>query len=120
MIHLYGISNCNTVKKARTWFTEHHIDTEFHDFKKQPPTEENIRFWLTQIPKEILINRKGTTWRKLDAQQQQNILASNDYVITMMLQQPSIIKRPVVIFDQKVIAGFDENNYQTLFSCYSK
>ena len=116
MIKLYGINNCNTVKKARLWLTHHHIDFEFIDFKKLPPQKEDIQFWLKNIPREILINRKGTTWRKLSENEQSKVLLSDEEAITVMLSYPSIIKRPILIFEQNVIIGFDENQYQTLFT----
>ena len=66
MIELYGITNCDTVKKARNWLAENNIVYEFSDFKKNAPSEAVIRQWLEQVPLEILFNKRGTTWRKLD------------------------------------------------------
>lgn len=65
MTVLYGIPNCDTVKKARVWLQEHGVEYEFSDFKKQPPTEGDIRAWLADVPSDTLLNRRGTTWRKL-------------------------------------------------------
>lgn len=111
-IRIYGISQCNTVKKARQWLQEHKIDAEFIDFKKTPPTATDIQFWLTQIPKETLINRKGTTWRQLSATDQQDALCSNEAAIQLMMNQPSVIKRPVLINNnQRVLVGFDAAKY---------
>ncbi|NUE66898.1 MULTISPECIES: Spx/MgsR family RNA polymerase-binding regulatory protein [Snodgrassella] len=110
-IRIYGISQCNTVKKARQWLAEQHINAEFIDFKKIPPTVADIQFWLTQIPKETLINRKGTTWRKLSTSEQQNALSSDEAAINLMINQPSVIKRPVLVNNQRVLVGFDAQQY---------
>lgn len=114
-IKIYGISQCNTVKKARQWLDENHIVAEFIDFKKQPPTQNDIEFWLTQIPKEVLINRRGTTWRKLSSEEQQAALVSDQRAIDLMLAQPSIIKRPVLIHNNKITIGFDPQRYTEIF-----
>ncbi|PIT51343.1 Spx/MgsR family RNA polymerase-binding regulatory protein [Snodgrassella alvi] len=110
-IRIYGIGQCSTVKKARQWLAEQHISAEFIDFKKTPPVTTDIQFWLTQIPKEILINRKGTTWRKLSTNEQQNALSSNEAAINLMINQPSVIKRPVLVNNQRVLVGFDAQQY---------
>ncbi|MDF7675930.1 Spx/MgsR family RNA polymerase-binding regulatory protein [Neisseriaceae bacterium ESL0693] len=116
MIKLYGIANCNTVKKARLWLKAQGIDAEFIDFKKIPPTKQDIQFWLTHLPKETLINRKGTTWRKLTQTEQQQAFMSDEEAIEIMLTHPSIIKRPVLIVDDTVTAGFNEQHYADLFT----
>ncbi|PIT52130.1 hypothetical protein BHC44_07745 [Snodgrassella alvi] len=110
-IRIYGISQCNTVKKARQWLAEQHTNAEFIDLKKIPPTAADIQFWLTQIPKETLINRKGTTWRKLSTSEQQDALSSDQAAINLMINQPSVIKRPVLVNNQRVVVGFDTQQY---------
>lgn len=114
MIKLYGIANCSTVKKARFWLEAQHINTDFIDFKKVPPTEENIQFWLTQVPKEILINRKGITWRKLTQEEQQLAQSHDSGAIKIMCTYPSVIKRPVLVTSKTVTVGFDESAYSDL------
>jgi arsenate reductase (glutaredoxin) len=112
---LYGIPNCNTVKKAREWLATHKIDYEFHDFKKQGISPETLQHWLTQTPYEKLINRNGLTWRGLD-DSTKNSIVDNTSAIALMCNKTSLIKRPVLEKDGKIMAlGFSEPEYQTLF-----
>lgn len=118
-ITLYGIPNCDTVKKARGWLAEQQLPVQFHDFKKQGLQPEVIKHWLQQIPLDLLINRKGTTWRALT--DQQKALADNpDSAIDLMLANPSVIKRPVLqITTGRAVryeVGFKADHYQQLFS----
>lgn len=113
---LYGIPNCNTVKKARDWLDANNIAYEFHDFKKQGLDEATIQNWLTQYPWEKLINRAGLTWRGLDDATKSGII-DNASAITLMQAKTSVIKRPVLVEDGKVLClGFDENAYKETFS----
>ena len=106
MIILYGIPNCETVKKARTWLSEHGQIHTFHDFKKQGVPPEQLARW-TQAPGwEKLLNRKGTTWRKLDAQAQAAVVDGAS-AQSLMLANPSMIKRPVVDWGKDITVGFD-------------
>lgn len=111
---LYGIPNCNTVKKARTWLTEIGIAIPFHDFKKQGVNEELLKAWLKQISWEKLVNRQGTTWRKL-TDEAKAAVCDEASAIRLMLEKSSVIKRPVLEMDGKIILGFDEATYQSLF-----
>ena len=95
MIKLYGIPNCDTVKRARAWLAEHGRPHEFHDFKKQGVPPERLAAWVQALGREPLLNRKGTTWRKLDAASQA-AAADAPSAQALMLAQPSVIKRPVV------------------------
>ncbi|MBF1291651.1 MAG: ArsC family reductase [Neisseria sicca] len=115
MIQLYGIPNCDTVKKARKWLEEHGVDFQFVDFKKSPPQVDTISKWLEQIPLEVLLNKRGTTWRKLD-EQAQAAAATTDGAVRLMAEQPSIIKRPVLEKEGRFFVGFSEENYQEIFS----
>lgn len=106
MIILYGIPNCDTVKKARAHLAAQNITYIFHDFKKQGMPEARMDAWLQAVGWELLLNRKGTTWRKLDAALQQSVVDSNS-AKTVMLANPSAIKRPVIEWlDGKVTVGF--------------
>jgi len=111
---LYGIPNCNTVKKARTWLTENGIDISFHDFKKQGVSEELLKIWVKQVSWEKLVNRQGTTWRQLP-DEAKDAVCDETSAIRLMLEKSSVIKRPVLEMDGKIILGFDEAIYQTLF-----
>lgn len=111
---LYGIPNCTTVKKARAWLTENSIAIPFHDFKKQGVSEEMLKTWLKKISWEKLVNRQGTTWRQL-SDESKTTVCDEISAINLMLEKSSVIKRPVLEIDNKIILGFDEAIYQTLF-----
>ena len=112
MITVYGIPNCDTVKKARAWLTEHGVAHQFHDFKKQgvPPSE--LATWLEHLGWETLLNRKGTTWRQLDAAEQAAV-QDQASAQALMLAQSSVIKRPVVAWPHgQFTVGFDAPAWQ--------
>jgi Spx/MgsR family transcriptional regulator len=104
---LYGIPNCDTVKKARAWLVEHDVAYAFHDFKKAGVPEDRLEAWLQAAGWETLLNRKGTMWRKLsDAQRAAVVDAAS--ARELMLEVPSVIKRPVVEWpDGRISVGFD-------------
>ena len=107
MVTLYGIPNCDTVKKARAWLTEHGKSHEFHDFKKHgvPPAE--LERWADVVGWESLLNRKGTTWRQLNSDAQLAVVDSAS-AQALMRAQPSVIKRPVLDWGSgDVTVGFD-------------
>jgi arsenate reductase len=103
-ITVYGIPNCDSVKKARVWLTDHGVDYVFHDFKKQGVPPEAVDQWLKHVSWDVLVNRKGTTWRKLDAALQASVVDSAS-ARALMLEHASVIKRPVVVKGQAVIVG---------------
>lgn len=115
MITVFGIPNCDTVKKARTWLTLHGIEHQFHDFKKQGVPEAALDLWLTHLGWEPLVNRKGTTWRKLD-EATRNQVTNATSARALVLDQPSVIKRPVVDWGQarptSLTVGFDPTEWQ--------
>ncbi len=111
---LYGIPNCNTVRKARAWLAENHIDAQFHDFKKDGASATLINSWLEQVPWEKLVNRAGMTWRGLSDAAKAGI-QDNPSALRLMLEKPSVIKRPVLVNDEKILClGFDETVYGKL------
>ena len=113
MIRLYGIPNCDTVKKARTWLAAQNIEVEFHDFKKHGLSAELTQSWLKQAPWEQLINRKGLTWRGLS--EEQKTIADNTAAQHLMQDKTSVIKRPLLEQDGKLLhIGFDEAAYAKL------
>ncbi len=113
---LYGIPNCGTVKKARDWLAQHNVAAEFHDFKKQGLDEATAQNWLQQADHNTLINRKGMTWRKLSDERKQQI-NDNASALTLMLEQTSVIKRPLLVSDGKLLqVGFDAAAYAALFN----
>jgi Spx/MgsR family transcriptional regulator len=106
MTTLYGISNCDTVKKARDWLTEHHVSYNFHDFKKQGVPTELLTGWIKAVGLDKLINRKGPTWRKLDAALRASVVDAAS-ATAVMLDHASVIKRPVVVWANGAITvGF--------------
>lgn len=94
MLTVYGIPNCSTVKKARAWLKAQGLPHVFHDFKKQGVPPQQLDQWVAAIGWEALVNRQGTTWRKLDESRRQSI-ADAIAGKTLMLEYPSVIKRPV-------------------------
>lgn len=101
---VYGIPNCDSVKKARTWMDEHAVPYVFHDFKKQGVPPDALDFWLSQVGWEVLVNRKGTTWRKLEPELQAKVVDVAS-ARALMLANPSVIKRPVVEMGDTVMVG---------------
>jgi Spx/MgsR family transcriptional regulator len=113
MVRLYGIPNCDTMKKARQWLANHKVAYEFHDYKKEGVDEKRLRRWVAQVGWEKLLNRRGMMWRKLDDATKAEIDETS--AIRIMLETPSIIKRPVLEQGKKLHVGFKEAEYQALF-----
>ena len=112
---LYGIPNCNTVKKARNWLENNGIGYNFHDFKKLGISQQLLENWLSQIPREKLINRAGLTWRGLDDATKAGIF-DNASASALMQAKTSLIKRPIAEKNGKILhLGFDEAVYKELF-----
>jgi arsenate reductase (glutaredoxin) len=111
---LYGIPNCDTVKKARVWLDTHAISYTFHDFKKAGIDANLVNDWLANIGWETLVNRKGTTWRALSDARKASVTDPRS-AAAMMLESPSVIKRPVLSVDGWIHVGFTAENYQQIF-----
>jgi Spx/MgsR family transcriptional regulator len=103
-ITVYGIPNCDSVKKVRVWLSDHGVDYVFHDFKKQGVPPEALDLWLQQVSWDILVNRKGTTWRKLDPDLQATVVDTAS-ARALMLAHASVIKRPVLVKGHAVVVG---------------
>lgn len=116
MYTVYGIPNCDTVKKALTWLDAHKIPYTFHNYKKQGITAAKLKNWSKQTGWESLLNRKGTTWRKLDPEVQASI-TSEKTALQLLAENTSAIKRPLIENpDGKVTAlGFDPASYEQAF-----
>ena len=114
MITLYGIPNCDTVRKARRWLDAQGIAYRFHDFRKDGLDEQSLRAWVDELGWEALLNRSGTTWRSAPEALRSGIGA--DQAIAFMLQMPAAIKRPVLDTGRERVVGFSEPRYQLLFS----
>ena len=113
MITIYGIPNCDTIKKARKWLQQNNVDYQFHDYKKQGVPEDRLRQWVKTLGWEVLLNKRGTTWRKLPEEIKANVNEAK--AIQIMLDNPSIIKRPVLDKDGRLLVGFKEADYAELF-----
>ena len=112
---VYGIKNCNTVKSALDWLKKNKIEFDFHDYKSKGITEAKLKAWSKQVGWESLVNKRGTTWRQLDEAIQKKI-TTEKAAIALMLEKTSVIKRPLIEEDGKVLAlGFDEGVYKSTF-----
>ena len=113
IITLYGIPNCDTVKKARNWLSSHQLDSQFIDFKRLGVPEDRLDVWLEALGSSALINARGITWRKLDETTRANATDARG-ARALMLAQPSVIKRPVVEWaNGEISVGFDEENWRS-------
>ena len=101
---MHGIANCDTIKKAKKWLTEAGIDFQFRDYKKQPPSLEELASWSALVGWEILLNKRGTTWRKLDPALHEDLDESK--ALQLLADNPSMIKRPLLIKDGNALVGF--------------
>jgi arsenate reductase len=109
---LYGIKNCDTMKKAWTWLDSHGVAYDFHDYKKAGIDRATLEGWVKQLGWEVLLNRSGTTFKKLAEADKQGIDAAK--AVDLMLAQPSMIKRPVLAKDGKLYVGFKADTYAEL------
>jgi Spx/MgsR family transcriptional regulator len=114
---MYGIPNCDTIKKARAWLDGRGIAYRFHDYKKAGIDRALLGSWCREVGWERLCNRLGTTFRKLPESDTANLTAST--AITLMLTHPSVIKRPVLVVDDELIVGFTPDDYARLTSSRS-
>ncbi len=115
MIVLHGIPNCDTVKKARAWLQARGVEHHFHDFKKEGVPTDRLAQWLTRLDWALLVNRKGTTWRQLDSATQETVRDAAS-ARALMLQHPSVIKRPVVDWGHQTTVGFDAAAWEALLA----
>ncbi len=113
-IDMYGIANCDTVRKARHWLKEHDIDCTFHDYKKEAISMDDLQTWCEQVNWEVLLNKRGTTWRKLSDMDKSDL--NQCKAINLLLEHTSMIKRPVLLVDGKMTVGFSESVYKDVFS----
>jgi Spx/MgsR family transcriptional regulator len=114
MLKIYGIKNCSTMKKAFDLLNELGLAYEFHDYKKQAVDAATVKAWLDAKGADLILNKKGTTWKKLNEAEQQAALASEANLIETLTAHSSMIKRPVLQTEQGLIVGFDEQAYRNL------
>ena len=108
-VTIYGIKNCDTMKKARVWLDSHGIAYRFHDYKAEGIDRDHLRRWIDHAGWETVLNRAGTTFRKLDEADRTGLDAEK--AIALMLAQPSMIKRPVLETEGKLLVGFKPEAY---------
>ena len=108
-VELYGIPNCDTMKKARSWLDAHGVAYAFHDYKKEGVAEDRLRRWVGIAGWEVVLNRSGTTFRKLPESERIDLDA--DRAVALMLSQPSMIKRPVLEAGETLLVGFTPERY---------
>jgi Spx/MgsR family transcriptional regulator len=113
-VTIYGIKNCDTMKKARTWLDGHRIPYDFHDYKAAGIDRATLESWADKAGWEVLLNRAGTTFRKLPDSAKQ--VAGVEAAIVLMLAQPSMIKRPVIEHDGGLLVGFKVDQYEQALS----
>ena len=109
MIHLYGIPNCDTVKKARKWLDAQGLEYTFHDYKKEGADPEKLAAWIDAEGVDTVLNRRGTTWRKLSEAEKADVDATK--AVTLLQANPSMIKRPVVEHPGGLLVGFSESEW---------
>jgi len=112
MTTIYGIKNCDTMKKARAWLDGKGVAYEFHDYKKTGIARDRLEGWVRKVGWEALLNRAGTTFRKLPDEEKEGLTESK--AIELMIAQPSMIKRPVLEAGGKLLVGFKPEQYETL------
>lgn len=111
---LYGIPNCDTTKKALAWLTENKIAFIFHDYKEKGISKEKLEEWFAKESWELLFNKRSTTWKELPATVQKKI-NNPAAAIKVMVEKNSIIKRPVIEYNDKLLIGFNENEFKNGF-----
>ncbi len=113
MIKLYGIKNCDTIKKARCWLDDNKQKYQFHDFRVDGLDSSTLSSWLSKVDKMTLLNKRSTTWRQLSDTQKSDLSESN--IKKLLLANVTLIKRPVLEMNKKIYVGFSEKIYQELF-----
>ncbi len=114
MTTLYGIKNCDTVKKARTWLEQNKVDYHFHDFRADGLTAAQVKTWIAEIGLETLVNKRSTTWKELDETTKTNFNEAN--AATVISANPTLIKRPLLDTGTQKHVGFKDSEYTHIFN----
>ena len=114
MLTLYGIKNCDTVKKARRWLEEHGVDYQFHDFRQDGLDKNQIAGWVATLGWETVVNKRSTTWRNLSDKEKE--ITSNTQAVKLLEANPTLIKRPVAENNKTLLIGFKEAEYKNISS----
>ncbi|WP_115718245.1 ArsC family reductase [Gallaecimonas mangrovi] len=113
MTTIYGIKNCDTIKKARKWLEENAISYQFHDYRVDGLRQQQLKYWAKELGWEAMLNKRGTTFRQLPDSDKDNL--NEDKAIALMLQHPALIKRPLLATDETLALGFKAENYADIF-----
>jgi len=111
---VYGIPNCDTVKKALVWLKKHHIPVEFHDYKKEGISKEKLQEWCALQPLDLILNKKSTAWKELSPTQQEKA-ATPAGALKLMQEYNNLVKRPVIEIPGTILIGFNEASYKSAF-----
>jgi len=114
VLEIYGLKNCDTCRKALKWLQQKGVDHQFHDLKATKLTQKKISAWLEDVPLETLINRRGTTWRKLPEQDKAGLTTKS--ACTLAVAHPSLLKRPIFESDEGVFVGFGTEQQNRLLN----
>ena len=113
-VTLYGIKNCDTIRNARRWLSDEDIEFTFYDFRSDGLDKNRLSPWVDELGWEVLVNKRSTTWRNLDPDVKENI--DQKMALNIMLEQPTIIRRPILDLGNKRIVGFSAETYHSVFS----
>ena len=114
MIKLFGIPNCDTIKKTKKWLEQNNIDYTFHDYRKDGISSEMVSDFCQQLDWQQVLNKRGTTYRQLDDATKESLTAES--VIALLVEHPAMIKRPILQKDNELYLGFKTEQYQSIFS----
>ncbi|MBV7265885.1 ArsC family reductase [Erythrobacter ani] len=113
-IHIYGIPNCDTVKKARKWLDANAVEYTFHDYKKEGADPAKLKAWIAEHGIDVVLNKRGTTYRKL-SEEDKAAAADGHAAVELLVQHPSMIKRPVAEHSNATLIGFKEDEWSATF-----
>ncbi|TPV55432.1 ArsC family reductase [Aestuariibacter sp. GS-14] len=111
---MYGIPNCDTIKKAKTWLADHNVEFEFHDYRKQGVPQDTLQHALNTLGWETLLNKRGTTYKQLSEEQKASVSA--DTALALLTAHPAMIKRPLLLVEQDFHVGFKAPQYEEIFA----
>lgn len=110
MIEVYGIKNCDKIRKTKKWLEDNDIEYEFFDLKKEPLSREELEEFVHRVGLETLVNKRGTTWRNLDLKDKD---LNDDELFEILLENQTMIKRPILISGEAILVGYDEDAFET-------
>ncbi|MCC4855418.1 ArsC family reductase [Vibrio lentus] len=113
-ITMFGIPNCDTIKKAKKWLEAEGIEFEFHDYRKQGINEELVKTFCSELGWELVLNKRGTTYRQLTQEQKDTL--TEEKAVALLVEQPAMIKRPILNVDGKLHIGFKADQYAAIFA----